>query len=87
MSFVTAKQASIDWGDDVVEHYLTTRALNAAPEEQDVSEVMMLLMSFFATFIAMWLYSSLATRFHLSITRHQQRMKRRFPSSSNCICI
>ena len=44
MSFVTAKQASIDWGDDVVQHYLTTRALNAAPEEQDVSEVMMLLM-------------------------------------------
>ncbi len=44
MSCVTVEQASIDWGDDVVQHYLTTRALNAAPEEHDVTEVTMLLM-------------------------------------------
>jgi hypothetical protein len=40
---MTGEQASIDWGDDIVQHYLTARALDAAPAEHDVTEVTMLL--------------------------------------------
>jgi serine/threonine protein kinase len=39
MSLDQMSQASVDWGDEVVQHYLSTRALNAAPVDDNVLEI------------------------------------------------